>query len=409
MGTGTKPGMRQMTTCRNIVLVVLLGLGLCDERTSAVLARERAISYANAARTWREVFVEKHVTSVAVMPKQPLPAQEENPFFGETRTRPAHDCSTAEVRCTSYWSRVFAVPRGRLSPSASYAAAGATLTVESCLRGDDKVCQVALIRADCQRIAGKDGCEQVVGGREKSDEPGPLTYFIFNEDVGITAWGVAREPAKTRDDQLRIAYQMVLQGDRGLLFAGRVAHAETRGILFESPSHTGTERFKDDEVTAKVIIPKRLLPDQASNTMLAEGIGSPSHDCSNTQYRCLYYWARVFAVPRSSRLSPASKYSVAGAVLKVEDCIRGDNAVCQVALISADCHQISGKDGCEEVVGGREKSTQPGPVTYFIFNEDIGITAWGVAQEPAQTTDEQLAIATQTVLKGDRGLFAPGP
>ncbi len=37
----------------------------------------------------------------------------------------------------------------------------------------------------CQKISGMDACEDVVGGREKSVEPGPVLYFSYNEDLGV--------------------------------------------------------------------------------------------------------------------------------------------------------------------------------------------------------------------------------
>jgi hypothetical protein len=111
---------------------------------------------------------------------------------------------------------VFAIPRERLSPKAEYSVAGALLKVEDCLVGDESVCQVALVSADCQRMSGE-YCETVPGGRAKSDDPGPILYFIYNEDVGVTAYGVARQPAMTKGERLNISSQMILQGPKGLL------------------------------------------------------------------------------------------------------------------------------------------------------------------------------------------------
>jgi hypothetical protein len=178
-----------------------------------------SISYEDNARTFRETFAKNETIGVKILPKRPLPSQSRDVMFGESLTNATHDCSTERFRCVYYWARVFAVPRDRLSPAAVYSTGGASLKVEDCLRGGAAVCQVAVISADCQRIAGKDACEKVVGGRDKSDDPGPIVYFIYNEDVGVTAWGVAKQPASTKEERSAIASQMVLQGKRGLLFA----------------------------------------------------------------------------------------------------------------------------------------------------------------------------------------------
>ena len=181
--------------------------------------KSTAITYENGPHTSRETYSDGRVLFEGIMPKRLLPSQAGNPFVAETHDQTTFDCSTAEFRCLKAFPRVFAVPRERISPTAKYSTEGALFSVEDCLRGDASNCQVALISSECQRLSGANGCETVRGGRRKSDNPGPIIYFIFNEDVGVTAWGGVMQPAKTQEQRRAIASQMLLQGERGLLFS----------------------------------------------------------------------------------------------------------------------------------------------------------------------------------------------
>ena len=204
---------KQFRAPLGILLLALAVLATVEAR-----AKENVIVYEDSARTVSERYQGSEMHGGAVEPKRAIPAQTQNLLNGEEITRAVSDCSTAQYRCSAAWSRVFAVPRKRLSPAATFSIAGALLKVEDCLRGDSRVCQIALIRSDCALISGE-GCEEVAGGRQKSKDPGPITYFIYNEDFGVTAYGVAEQPAKTKDERLVIASQMILQGKYGLLAA----------------------------------------------------------------------------------------------------------------------------------------------------------------------------------------------
>jgi hypothetical protein len=186
--------------------------------------------------------------------------------------------------------------------------------------------------------------------------------------------------------------------------ATAIATPKDREILYENSARTAYERFSGDDMTGGELTPKRSLPFQANNALSGEEVGHIVRNCSTTQYRCVSVWLRVFAVPKA-RLSPAEEYSVAGAVLKVEDCLRGDATICQVALISADCEMML-DESCQKVAGGREKSGKPGPVVYFIYNEDVGVTAYGVADQPVNAKDERLSVASQMILQGQKGLLS---
>jgi hypothetical protein len=204
---------RQLRAPLGILLLVLTACAAVEARS-----KDSVIVYEDSARTVSEKYQGSEMQGGAVEPKRPIPAQTQNLLYDEEVTRAVSDCSTAQYRCSAVWSRVFAVPRKRLSPAATFSIAGALLKVDDCLRGDARVCQVALISADCALISGQ-GCEEVAGGRQKSKDPGPITYFIYNEDFGVTAYGVAEKPARTKDERLVVASQMILQGKYGLLTA----------------------------------------------------------------------------------------------------------------------------------------------------------------------------------------------
>jgi hypothetical protein len=181
--------------------------------------KDSPVWYENSARTYVMSFSDRGALGGSIKPKRPLPSKvshlidlSDDEFDGGS----AHDCSTADYRCISALFGVFAIPRERLSPEIEYSVAGALLKVEDCLVGDESVCQVAIIRSDCHKWS-HERCETVPGGRSKSDHPGAIFYFIYNEDVGITAYGSATQPAMTKDERLSVASQMILQGRKGLL------------------------------------------------------------------------------------------------------------------------------------------------------------------------------------------------
>jgi hypothetical protein len=186
--------------------------------------------------------------------------------------------------------------------------------------------------------------------------------------------------------------------------ATAVAAPRDRTILYENSARTAYERFSGDDMTGGELTPKRPLSFQDNNALSGEEVGHIVRNCSTTQYRCVSVWLRVFAVPRA-RLSPKEEYSVAGVVLKVEDCLRGDGAICQVALISADCEMML-DESCQKVTGGRERSGKPGPIVYFIYNEDVGVTTYGVADQPVKIEKDRLNVASQMILQGQRGILS---
>jgi hypothetical protein len=202
------------------ILIFILGIGL----TIGCVADERACDgtaqgsiYENVGRTFRESFVGDAWRAGKIKPRLPLEAQAQNPLWGEATFVALYNCSNSDYKCVYGSFRVFAVPRARLSPKLTYELAGSIFRVESCLRGDAKVCQVALISSDCNEQFGTDGCRSVSGGRKLSKNSGPVLYFIYNEDLGVTAYGSQDQRATGVSEALLAARDMILQGTRGLL------------------------------------------------------------------------------------------------------------------------------------------------------------------------------------------------
>lgn len=178
------------------------------------------VRYEDVERTAYYLFSEHSGTHGPIRARNPTSEQQRE--FEENLGYPLHECSTSNYRCLRTWYRVFAVPRGQLSSKMKYAVEGVQVQVETCLRGSGDVCQVALISADCQLMVGDDACQLYAGGRDKSPQPGPITYFIYNEDYGVTAFGTGGAwpaPAKRLDVAHSVTTQFVLQGDAGLLKA----------------------------------------------------------------------------------------------------------------------------------------------------------------------------------------------
>lgn len=157
------------------------------------------------------------------------------------------------------------------------------------------------------------------------------------------------------------------------------------------------------EWSAGNILPARPVGTQKTDVSMLGVTGVVTHNCSDTEFRCLYGAFHVFAVPRIG-LAKASTYSVAGAVFHVDQCLRAIGERCQVALLSSQClHQV-GEDICRPAAGNEQ--SLPGPVMYFIFNEDFGVTSYGFATDILNAADDRIAVASKLMLQGDRGLLS---
>jgi hypothetical protein len=205
---------------------------------------------------------------------------------------------------------------------------------------------------------------------------------------------------------MRLNSAIVLLGVVWILLANVESSAGTSKVVFyKDPARTFFEKFSTDSWEGGNLVPKKPLKSQKDDILFDETTGFRLHDCSNATYLCVFGSFRVFALPRN-RLSPGATYAVGGSVFKVEECFRGDAKICQAALISSSCQKQLGVDACEQVIVDHENNREPGPIVYFIYNEDHGVTAYGTVKKPPQTRGEKLAIATQMILQGDVGILA---
>jgi hypothetical protein len=202
---------------------------------TAALASESApklkpILYTNDKRTSYERFVQDDKDKSKVWweggnfaPKHRSTPRQQDFFYDEYTSAPLNDCSDEKFRCVYGIYRVFALPRQGLGSSSAYSVGGADFHVEKCIRGGEERCKVALIRSECQSKVEPDRCVAVTGGRANSPSPGPIVYFLFSEDVGITAYGSVDEPADAERVPLTVAQKMLLRSSKGLLGSGSVA------------------------------------------------------------------------------------------------------------------------------------------------------------------------------------------
>jgi hypothetical protein len=187
----------------------------------------------------------------------------------------------------------------------------------------------------------------------------------------------------------------------------KILYNNPQRMFFESfvpdPKHKGALLWKGGNIT-----PERRIAEEDRDFFAGEVTMDRAHDCSDGQYRCVYGHYAVFAVPRAG-LRPNSSFQAGGASLRVEQCMRGDKEVCQVALVSSDCQSIAAPDRCTPVSGGRSAGASVGRVRYFIFNEDFGITSYGSSSEPVSTPERQKEVAFSMVLRSDHGLLFESP
>jgi hypothetical protein len=202
-----------------IISTVILLLSFIAGESVATSQRDvpREIVYSDAARTFHETFSSETHSGTNTLPKHLIGTQKTDLFFSETLGEHIQNCSDKEFICIRALRTAYAIPRRRLSKRDAYSLGGILFKVEDCLRGEQDICQVALISADCQKAVGESDCEKASGGREHGSNAGPLVYFIYNEDYGVTAYGVTNETVGSPKERLNIASQMILEGGAGLL------------------------------------------------------------------------------------------------------------------------------------------------------------------------------------------------
>ena len=204
-----------LRSARLLIALVLATTALARPLT----ADEPKAVYMSADRTVSYRFLEKIAKYTYLYPRTPLSQQtfppDTNDLIPNAVTR---DCSTPQFLCITWDDQAFAVPRARLTVTDSYVVAGNRFSVVDCLRGFKGVCQVALIRSVCYYNRVIRGCVPTKAeGTEKT--PPWLLYFIFNEDFGVTSFGISApsEPVDSSDAALGKAKEYILVGAKGIL------------------------------------------------------------------------------------------------------------------------------------------------------------------------------------------------
>jgi hypothetical protein len=217
-----------------VMLAVAIEIAACCVVATALGSESapklKPILYTNDKRTSYERFVQDDKDKNTVWwegggfaPKHRSTPRQQEFFYDEYTSAPLKDCSDEKFRCVYGIYRVFAVPRQGLGSSSAYSVGGADFRVEKCIKGGEERCKVALIRSECQSKVEPDRCVAVTGGRANGPAPGPIVYFLFSEDVGITAYGSVDEPSDTEKGPLTIARKMLLRSGKGLLGSGSLA------------------------------------------------------------------------------------------------------------------------------------------------------------------------------------------
>lgn len=210
---------------RNGIVLAFAALLVCVPRASnsepgqdQAYPGEGAI-YATADRMEQYHFL-AHLSEYSYThPLKPVSGQTfEADAYDTPPTAAVHNCSNALVRCVALDTQAFAVPRARLAPADTYVANGNKFTVEACLRGYKNVCQVALVRAECYFNRIRMACAPT-GAERTGDDASWLLYFIYNEDFGVTCYGIKPLTGKpvSREEMMAAAKQNFLVGNYGLL------------------------------------------------------------------------------------------------------------------------------------------------------------------------------------------------
>jgi hypothetical protein len=189
----------------------------------------------------------------------------------------------------------------------------------------------------------------------------------------------------------------------GPTFAAAADPVGSASIVYENPERTHSFSIQGAIVVGAPIESKQPHGDHDHQE---HGQGSPLTECSTPEFRCVAMGRTALAVPPT--LTATSAYTANGTVFTVESCLRPADDHCQVALIGGDCQSVK-PVGDTLTCAPRVKGQPAGPfgtqVVYFIYNEDYGVTSFGIA-DAKLTGAEREAKAREMVLQGDRGLLA---
>jgi hypothetical protein len=194
----------------------------------------------------------------------------------------------------------------------------------------------------------------------------------------------------------------------GSSYASNVPKTSIEGsFIYSDAERMNLFSFEDGHTIVGPISPKTPIGDQKGQ--FVEFLGAETNDCSDDRFKCVAADQNILAIPRKN-LSDGMEYTVNGTIFTVKECLRSAEKLCQVALIEGDCQLVRLAEGlreCATYPGGRKKSPQQGAVHYFIYNEDYGVTAFGLEDDKIEKISEMRMSAQNYILQGNIGLLGP--
>ena len=185
------------------------------------------------------------------------------------------------------------------------------------------------------------------------------------------------------------------------------------GDLAQAVTYVGIDRESSIRVTKDGMEWGRLPSSTEAQTgkMLVDSAPiMPVVDCSDRDFHCVRF-LHLLAVPRSGLVRDQT-YEVIGASFRVEECRFEIAGRCGIALVSVECIGVPPNDAEKEPYGrcieARDaKGMRPSYFGYFLFNQSIGVTAFGFDIKEARTRAEMIEIMSGQLLEGSRGLLYP--
>jgi hypothetical protein len=191
-----------------------------------------SIVYFDVGRTYKTEITNSVYTSGAISVRRIPPFEKATPYPMDSTSEVVVDCSDRQFLCTRIGTDVFAVPRAGLG-LAEYEAQGVHYRVEKCILGDKSGCAIALISATCESLSevsleGKQHCERSIQIPGTTGNVAYVIYFVFNEDVGVTAIGYSKSLQESETEQMAALSQSILISEHGILCCQLTSAGATR-------------------------------------------------------------------------------------------------------------------------------------------------------------------------------------
>jgi hypothetical protein len=214
--TGSR-GHRRKVAAITVAMGLIVSVAGAQSIRASEVGDGKKIQYMNVGRTFGVTIQESQWIEEPIVPLQPTLTQRAYVAQFEGLITVLSDCTDQLLVCVRTEFDTYAVPRSGLRAGNVYAKDGIRFRVEKCLRGDSERCQVALISSTCGTSGNADICPLPSDSSAVRPRVRHAVYFVFNEDVGISAFGTASRPVRGLRRQLEVVAQLVLVSSRGLL------------------------------------------------------------------------------------------------------------------------------------------------------------------------------------------------